>query len=965
LAGLSRARRGRSLARSFGDSSGREKLIQLIATDSVTLLERDRELELVRALLTGVRNGQGGALVLESPAGTGKSALLEAAAKMARDEGVDVLAATALQLERESSFDLARQLLDRVLADPDPRLFDGPGGLARRVLDVAADPASSLASDAAIHGLFWLCLNLSGLAPTLLVVDDAHWADPPSWRWLNYLSRRLDGLPLGLLIAGLSEVSRLGGPRPAEIAHARSESPIELGPLSVAGVRRLIAIHLSRDAEPEFADACYQLTRGNPFLVVELLRAVKADVLKPVKGSIGQLGALSLDRIGWSVRARLELLGAQAAAMAEALAVLEQASLSELTALSGVDTESATATVDLLIGVGLVVEGPRFSFTHPIVRNVIYDGVGPARRSALHRRAAAAIDSQHGPLSRVASHLMQIPPDAEEWVARRLLAAAAQARSRGGLTAVTAYLTRAAAERTAPDLRAEVLAELGLAQEQLGGSECIERLEEAISLARDDPRLAELTRALSRALFLTGRVADAVDRLEHAIGRLGTDQPELVMGLEMEIQAMARTVPACASRADDRLAALVQRSQREAEIRPWIDQLSVQLPCWRAGDWRVSARRARDHLERDPSPLATEPQAIGHYSCVQALTWCCLYDEALAHLESALRAASDQGSFTGHALACTYRAEAHVQRGTFREAEEDARAAIDMLEEQHLHGPAALAYAWLAKALLEQARCDEAWEVLRARHLDQRMPEQSIFATLHETRACLHLAGGQPALALEDALHAGELLAPLGPGPAPLAWRSTAALAASALGEAGLARELAKEELGLARAFGAARPLGIALRTSALVSADEALERLRESVRVLEGSQARAQLARSLLELGTALRRGRAPIEEPRAVFRRALDLAHDCGAGLIAGRARDELVASGLKPRRSALHGREALTGRELRVAELAAGGATNRQIAGTLFLSPRTVEHHLRSIYRKLRIESRDGLVDALRRS
>jgi DNA-binding CsgD family transcriptional regulator len=287
---------------------------------------------------------------------------------------------------------------------------------------------------------------------------------------------------------------------------------------------------------------------------------------------------------------------------------------------------------------------------------------------------------------------------------------------------------------------------------------------------------------------------------------------------------------------------------------------------------------------------------------------------------------------------------------------------VELIDDHRLHIPAALAFAWLAMALTERGKASEAWEVLRGRGFDHSIPEQNVFAMLYEARAMLHLTDHVPDRALADSLQAGRLLAPLGPGPTPLPWRATAAVAAHHTGQVDQARQLAAEDLELARRFGAPRALGIALRTEALVGPEDPVCTLRESVRVLEASEVRGELARSLVELGTTMRRRRHPASETRAVLREALDLSHRCGALVIERRARDELLAAGGRPRRAVTRGVDALTPRELRVVQLAAAGATNRQIAQTLFVTPRTIEHHLRNAYGKLEISSREQLLEAL---
>jgi DNA-binding CsgD family transcriptional regulator len=199
------------------------------------------------------------------------------------------------------------------------------------------------------------------------------------------------------------------------------------------------------------------------------------------------------------------------------------------------------------------------------------------------------------------------------------------------------------------------------------------------------------------------------------------------------------------------------------------------------------------------------------------------------------------------------------------------------------------------------------------------------------------------------------------PDPARLWWRSLKAVALDRLGRRGEAIELAREELAVTRAFGAPWALGRTLRVLGALEGDEGLDMLREAVDVLEGSTARLEHAKALAALGSGLRRARRP-SEAREPLRRALELAGACGAAPVSELARSELRAAGSRPRRDALRGVGSLTPSERRVADLAATGRTNRDIAQELYVTPKTVEVHLSNAYRKLGIGSRRELGGAL---
>jgi DNA-binding CsgD family transcriptional regulator len=195
-----------------------------------------------------------------------------------------------------------------------------------------------------------------------------------------------------------------------------------------------------------------------------------------------------------------------------------------------------------------------------------------------------------------------------------------------------------------------------------------------------------------------------------------------------------------------------------------------------------------------------------------------------------------------------------------------------------------------------------------------------------------------------------------------LPWRSEAALAHLALGDRESARRLAEEELRLAQVFGAPRALGLAKRATGLAAGgDRGATLLREAVDEFGRGDARLERARALADLGAMLRR-RNRRAEARELLREAIDTAHRCGAQLLATRAETELRATGARPRRLTLTGIDSLTASERRVAELAGQGLSNREVAQTLFVTARTVEGHLTSVFRKLQLDSRSELTSAL---
>jgi DNA-binding CsgD family transcriptional regulator len=302
------------------------------------------------------------------------------------------------------------------------------------------------------------------------------------------------------------------------------------------------------------------------------------------------------------------------------------------------------------------------------------------------------------------------------------------------------------------------------------------------------------------------------------------------------------------------------------------------------------------------------------------------------------------------------------RRGDLTAAEADGRASLDAIGLSGQPLIRSMAVSALTEALIERGDLDEAQRVLEPMATDFHGTFQ-MAAMVRHARGRLCFARRRFGEALDDFRAVGGVAIGTGAtSPCFLPWRSDGALAALALGDPDTARQLSDEEVKLARAFGAPRSLGVALRAAGLVADGERGEALlRESIEVLEGPNTRLEQARAQAELGALLRRGNHHVEA-RHLLRQALAAAHHLGADPLAHQAEIELRATGAKPRRVLLTGLEALTASERRIAELAADGLTNREIAQTLFVTDRTVEGHLTHVFYKLDVKTRTALPAAL---
>jgi DNA-binding CsgD family transcriptional regulator len=435
--------------------------------------------------------------------------------------------------------------------------------------------------------------------------------------------------------------------------------------------------------------------------------------------------------------------------------------------------------------------------------------------------------------------------------------------------------------------------------------------------------------------------------------------PDLAARVEADMLATARTVPGCADRVTARLRDIGEPAGRTPGERALLASAAAELVA-RGVDSGRAVRLAEVALGHGPAGREAAPASF-LLACM-TLCWCGRPAEAAERLDEMVEEARRQGSPMPLAQAVAWRARARLAAGAIAPAVSDAheaRQALLAIPSMADAPLSALVRAWLALGLLEQDRPDQAQAVLDEAPCARAPGADGFFAPLAYARGILEGMRHEHAKALEHFLAAGRIqLAIAVPGPAVLPWRSAAAQAHAALGDDDAAYLMAQEELVLAERCGVPHVHGMALRTLARVGPPEPRIALqREAVRVLVRSEARLEHGKALCDLGASLRRS-GHRREARPSLREALDVATRCGAPALARRAREELAASGARPRRSALTGQDALTPAELRVARLACEGLSNREIAQTLFLSVKTVETELGHAYAKLGIGSRRAL-------
>jgi DNA-binding CsgD family transcriptional regulator len=925
------------------------------------LLEREHELELLRAMLRETESGSGALAFVEAPAGQGKTALLRALRREAVGAGVRVFSALGAELERDFAFGVVRQLFESELHVADgirrARLFRDAAGLARPVL-VAEGIAEAVTdvSHVRLHGLFWFVANLAEEQPALIVVDDAHWADAPSLRFLDMLARRVEDLPVLIAVAARPEEPGAETQLLDLLASPPSGQLVRLGALSRGAVGRLVSARLGEGAADAFVSACYESTGGNPLLVTELLGALEREGATGAAGDIDRVRRAAPSRITRTVVARLRRLAPGALALARGLAVLgDRSQLASVAALAGITPEQASEQHALLARVGLL-EPDTLRFAHPLLRAAVHADLIGGERSLWHRRAARLLADGGAREEEIAVHLLQTEPARDPWTARVLLDAGRRARREGAPDVAQRLLSRALVEPPDGEDVPQVMLELGLAEAALGGKDALGHLERAA--ATGAPLVAaRAERAVGSMLLMSVRPQEAVHALQRAVALLEGQDPATVAELEDELLyarhyaglPLAEQLPLFEQAArEGRAAALAHLAMIEA-LRGAPADAVVELANRALADGGL----IRNAVDQPPSQHA-----------IMALQMVDAADEAGAAIELATEAARKSGS--RYAVACVAGARTNWEHdfGDLRRAEDEARLVIDVFRSTTGPGGAddggVLA---LATALLDRGRVDEAKSALADLPADWGPGARNRWLRGASLRARLRLAQGRPEEALSElreqlrddeqrgrAINARDLI------------RTTLVAVLAELGHREEALALADEQLTVARRRGiATAEARLLLARARAFEGPRRIAALEDAVEAARRSPSRLVQAQALGELGATLRRAGSRVAA-RQPLRQARELAHRCGATGLEATAHDELVIAGARPKRLALSGVDALTASERRVAELAAHGLRNRDIAETLFITLKTVETHLSHAYAKLDIQARSQLTDAL---
>ncbi len=934
------------------------------------LLEREQELAALSHALSEAQRGRGQVVLVEASAGIGKTSLLRAAVETAVDMGFVSLRARAGELERDFAYGCVRQLLEPVVARaPGPgrdRQFAGAAALAQPLFQPAVAGPLAPSTDTTysmLHGLYWLLSNLADEAPVVLSVDDLQWADAESLRLLVYLAPRLDGLRLALLCA-----TRTGAPANADLARlaaAPETTVLRPRPLTTTGTAALCGLRLGADVTPEFATACWEATGGNPFFLEALLRETGGQQVVPDAQEAVRVRRVGPSAVAQAVLLRMSDAPAAASDLVRAVAVLgDGASLPEAARLAGVAEDEAARAHDLLAKLEILTPRDVLEFAHPIVREAVYADIGSHERAEAHARAAGVLAAGGASAERIAAQIAEAQPVGDPARVELLRRVADQALGRGAPTAAVAWLRRALAEPPPPASTGIVLLELGSAELRVAAPEAAGHLARAIDVLGEPELVTRAVRLLGNA-FTWARQSDrAVEALESAVRVVEPADRELALLIEADLGAHAqeanREARGPAARRLERHAGLEGATPGERLVLATL-AFERARNCESASDAAAVIERALaggrlvEEQELDvPPPL---------YVLLVGLVATEALDLADTVLDRMLADARKRVSLPAVAFVLAHRGLVALRRGALPQAEADARTALELLIAHDIPLGVALALGVLIPALVDEAEVDAADQALATSSFAWDIPPGLPNNMLLASRGILRLAQGRAGEAVDDLVEFGRRDELWG-GANPLAsrWRSHASQALTATGDTARAREMALDDLDRARQWGAASGIGTALRATALAEGGGAgVDRLRAAVDVLERSPARLEHARALTELGAALRRGNQR-RAARDALREGLEIAERCGAHALVERARTELRAAGGRSSDPWGHGVQRLTASERRVAELAAEGQSNPEIAQALFVTRKTVETHLGSVYRKLDISGRGKLRRAL---
>lgn len=902
---------------------------------------RDRASERARLdrLLSDARRRRSGVLVIRGEAGVGKSALLRYAAD--RASGFRVARIAGVESEMELPFAGLHRLCAPMLAQ-----IDGLPAPQQRALSVALGLASGDAPDRFLVALGALTLlaEVAEGEPLLCVVDDAQWLDGASRQVLGFVARRLLAESVAMLFAVRE---------PSADAELVGLPGLLLAGLDDADARAVLQTVIPGRLDERVRDRIVAETRGNPLALLELPRGLSAAQLA---GGFGLPELVPLTgRIEESFRRRLEELPPDTRTLlliAAAEPIGDPALMWRAAAALGI----AGTALEPAARTGLVDVGVQVRFRHPLVRSAVYRSASDRERQQAHGALAEATDGAREP-DRGAWHRAQAARGPDEDVAAELEQSAGRAQARGGLAAAAAFLARAADLTTDPSRRAERM--LAAAQAHLRAGAFDPAL--ALLAAVQAGPLDELGRARVDLLqagvaYAQNRGSDAPLPLLRAARRLETLDVRLARDTYLDAWGAALFAGQLASAGDlhdvSRAVATAPQAHPPRPSDLLLDGFALVFTERRAAAAPVLQRAANAFAGLDVSP---EEVLRWGWLATTAAVYVWDYDTCLAVASRGVQLAREAGALEVLAVAANVLGQAATLGGDF------ARAAVAIADADAVTEATGTSVAPYGALVLAGLRGREDGTKLIAATIAGATAggQGTAVQYAHWANAVLMNGLGR----YEEALAAATAASDDTPQLFVSMWSlSELVEAATRTQHHDLAARALTRLAEHTRPGEADWALAMEARARALVSDGESAEPLyREAIDRLGRTRLRPELARSRLLYGEWLRRANRRVDA-REQLRAAHEAFVAMGAEAFAERARHELVATGEKVRSRRFDTRDELTQQEEHIARLAGDGLTNPEIAAQLFISPRTVEWHLRKVFTKLGISSRKGLVEAL---
>ncbi|WUH95079.1 AAA family ATPase [Streptomyces sp. NBC_00433] len=876
------------------------------------LLEREAELVAVDEALSelsglfpdgtghpGARR-RGGLLAFAGSAGLGKTTLLAEVRRRAAAHGCTVLSARGGDQEQQVAFHVARQLLQPQLAgaaEAEIKATLGSWyGIVGPAIGLCAAEGASPDPQGIRDGLDWVLTHLAvQRAPAVLVLDDAHWADPQSLSWLAAFAPRAEDLALLIVVAYRPDELPAGAESFRGLPGRAGHRPIGLEPLTPAAVGRLVRDAVGEHADDAFCRECWAVTAGNPFEAVELAAKLRDRGVTPDGTSTHLLRDLAAAAKGSGLVSRLERLGPSTVRLAWAAAVLGTEVPPELAAaVAGLGSEEAADCADRLREARILTRSRTLEFAHPLIATAVYHAIPGTVRVALHGQAAwAVVDAGLGP-SAAARHLLETRPEGDPWVVHQLRAAARETLRAGAPEAARSYLGRALSEPPPYEDRAEVLYELGCASQLLEPSVTVDLLRAALEEPIGDPALRDgIVFRLSQSLAHSDRLSEAAEVVSEAARTATSARTRLRMQAEQFMWDAFRADEPDSPGRSRRLTRLADRLTGRDRTERYI----IGLRTWDAtlrGEHISTVLRHAGRALDGGLPWADEAWGF-EVPALVAMTY--IYADRPARAEELFAtgiADFERQGWRGAHLSFGLLLLGYVRyrQGRLAEAEDLARDGLRLAERVGRGTPVQwYSVAVLIAVLLARGRTAEATELAAEYAFREPFPAAVTFPDAQAVHGELLLARGLHREAAAELSAVGRRLDARGMrNPAWCPWQLHLALAESHDNPRS-ATYTALDAVTRARQYGARSTIGHALLVAAEVSGGpERLKLLDEAVGHLDASPPAHLLARALVAHGVSLREAGRPAEAASRL-RRGLDTALRCAADGTAAQACAELA--------------------------------------------------------------------------